>query len=111
MGTGFVELVDAGIHLATHGVERNGKLASHTRLPRRPCRCVERRASYQRFIQSTRKTLGSRDAYAHARERPGSTTHEHGVYVDHRKARIRERFDCRVYKLLVRVSTAQVVMR
>ena len=107
----LVELVDAGVHLAAHGVARHGERAARAGVPRRPRHRIERGGSKERKPRAAREALGRGDADAHTRERAGAAPHEHGVEVVHRKAGLRERPLRRGHQLHVGLASAQMVAR
>ena len=69
LGTFVPQHVQSRIHLATHGVGKNTKLAAHASLPRRPGASVKCRHAQQRHVGTARQTLSGRDANANARKR------------------------------------------
>jgi hypothetical protein len=83
-----VQQVDAGVDLAAHRVVHHGQKPALSGGPRAPRHGVQGRRAEERASQTAREALCRRDAYAHARERPRTPAHEHGVHVAHRKARL-----------------------
>ena len=107
----LVELVDAGIDLAAHGVAGNREHAARTGGIRRPGHRVERGSSVQRQPRAAREALGRGDTDAHARERSRAAPHEHGIEVGHRKAGVGERPLRRGHEFHVGPAAAHMVAR
>ena len=86
-----IQLVDARVDLAAHGVVGNGEKPAHACLPGTPCRGVENRDTVERLGETARETLGSGDANAHAREASGAATNQNAAEVGHGVAAVLER--------------------
>ena len=92
MRAGVVQLVNARVDLAAHGVARHGKGAADARRVRGPGHRVERRGPKERQAGAACQALRRRDADAHARERTGAAADEDGVEIAHRETGVCQRF-------------------
>ena len=109
VGAGLVQLVDAGVDLAAHGVSGHGELAADAGLVGGPGHGVERRGSVERTSQAAGKALCRGNANTHAREGAGAASHQNRVHVRHAKASVCQRALAGAHELHVCLAAAEVV--
>ena len=107
----LVQLVDARVDLASHGITGHGERAADSGGMRGPGHRVKGRGSKERQAGAAGKALRSGDPNAHARERARAAAGENGVNVGHREPGVSKRRLCRAHELHVGSAPAQMVAR